>query len=231
MFRVALKGLLGRKLRLIATALAVVIGVAFMTGTLVLTDTMNRTFDDLFATVYRGTDVVVRAQGQFNAPQGMGTQRGRVKATLLSKVERVPGVAAAEGSVLGYTRLIASDGQPLGNPAYGAPTLGGSWSTVADLNPFTLVAGRAPRAPDEVAIDRKSAPDGHQAVGDLATVLTQAPPQKIHNSGIVRFGSTDSPGGATVVLFTLPVAQRLVAQPGTFDSISVVAHKGVTQTD
>jgi len=227
--RVAIKGILARKLRLAFTALAVVIGVAFMTGTLVLTDTINRTFDDLFATVYKGTDAVVRATGQFDAPQGMGAQRGRVPAWLLAKVERVPGAAEAEGDVLGYARIVARDGRPLGNPAYGAPTLGGSWSTVARLNPFTLVAGRPPQGLHEMVIDRKSARDGHLQTGDVTTVLTEAPPQKMRITGIVRFGSTDSPGGATVALFTLPVAQRLVAQPGMFDTISVVADKGVPQ--
>jgi putative ABC transport system permease protein len=229
--KVALKGLLGRKLRLVTTALAVVIGVAFMTGTLVLTDTMNRTFDDLFATVYKNTDAVVRAKAQFQSPMGMGAQRGRVSASLLPAVERVPGVEAAEGGVMGYTRLTGKDSEALGNPGFGAPTLGGSWSTVPELNSFTLVAGRAPKAPNEIVIDKKSARDGHLAVGDITTVLTQAPPEKMCITGIVSFGSTDSPGGATVVLFALPVAQRLVAQPGMFDSISVVAGKGVSQAE
>jgi putative ABC transport system permease protein len=229
--KVALKGLFGRKLRLVATALAVVIGVAFMTGTFVLTDTMNRTFDDLFATVYKGTDAVVRAKAQFESPMGMGAQRARVSASLLPVVQRIPGVAAAEGNVMGYTRLIGSDGEALGNPAYGAPTLGGNWGSVAKLNSFTLVEGRAPKAPNEIVIDKKSAREGHLSVGDVTTVLTQAPPQKMRITGIVGFGSTDSPGGATVVLFTLPVAQRLVAQPNTYDAISVVADKGVSQAE
>ncbi|HET9076995.1 MAG TPA: FtsX-like permease family protein [Acidimicrobiales bacterium] len=231
MLRIALKSLWARKIRLFTTALAVVLGVAFMAGTLVLTDTVTRTFDSLFATVYKGTDAVVRGQSEFNGPQNTGAQRPRIDASLLSVVERVPGVAAAEGGVLGYTRLVGKDGRALGNPTTGAPTLGGSWSTVPRLNAFTLVAGQAPSSADQIAIDRKSARDGRLAVGDYATVLTQAPPRRMRISGIVRFGSADSPGGASVVLFPLPVAQQLVAEPGKYDSISVVAAGGVSQAE
>jgi putative ABC transport system permease protein len=227
--RVSLKSLWARKFRLFATALAVVLGVAFMAGTLVLTDTVTRTFNNLFANVYKGTDAVVRGQSAFNGPQNTGAQRPRVDASLLPVVQQVPGVAAAEGSVVGYTRLVGANGKALGNPSMGPPTLGISWNAVPQLNPFTLVEGRAPSAPDEIVIDRKSAKDGHLTVGGFATVLTQAPPRQMRISGIVRFGNADSPAGATVVLFTLPVAQQLVAEPGKFDSIPAVADKGVSQ--
>ncbi|HET6875205.1 MAG TPA: FtsX-like permease family protein [Acidimicrobiales bacterium] len=230
MLRITIKGLLARKVRLMTSALAVVLGVAFMAGTFVLTDTVTRTFDTLFASVYKGTDAVVRGQAEFTGPQNTGTQRARVDQSLVATVEKVPGVALAQGEIYGYTRLIAKDGRALGNPASGAPTLGSSWSDVPRLNPFTLVAGRAPTAPAEIAIDRQSARTGKLAVGDYATVLTKAPPQRMLITGIVRFGNADSPGGASVVLFTPPVAQQLVAEPGKYDSISVVADKGISQS-
>ena len=150
-------------------------------------------------------------------------------ASLVRTVGAVPGVAVAEGQVSGYTRLTGRDGKALGNPAAGAPTLGLSWSSVSQLDPFTLVSGRAPAAPDEVVIDRQSARLGKLAVGDLTTVLTKAPPQRVRITGIVRFGSADSPGGASVVLFTPATAQRLVGEPGKFDSIAVVGARGTTQ--
>src|SRR3954454_2978728 len=105
MLRTALKGLLAHKLRLLTTALAVTLGVSLMSGTLVLTDTMQQTFNNLFADVYRGTDAVVRAHAAFEGPQGAGMQRGRVDAALIPKVQAVPGVQAAEGSIFGYARL------------------------------------------------------------------------------------------------------------------------------
>src|SRR5690348_1783147 len=210
MFKIIMRGLLARKFRLFATALAVTLGVAFMAGTLVLTDTFGQTFNDLSAGVYKGTDAVVRATAAFNGPQFTGEQRPFVDASLVSALSRVSGVAAAEGSAFGYTRLIGKDGKALGNPASGAPTLGGNWNQVATLNPWHLLAGHAPQGPGQVVIDKKSATDGHLRVGDFTTVLILGPPQRVQVVGIIGFGAADSPAGASVVLFTTPVAQKLV---------------------
>src|SRR5215471_2311544 len=230
MYKIVVQGLLARKRRLVTTALAVVLGVAFTAGTLVLTDTMTHIFNDLSAGVYKGTDAVVRAKAVFDAGlNGGGEQRPNIDASLVQPLSHVPGVAAAEGSAFGYTRLIGKDGKPLGHPANGAPTLGGNWSTNPRLNPFHLVAGHAPQAPDEVVIDKQSANDGHLAVGDTTTVLVSGPPQRVRIVGIVGFGTADSPAGASIVLFTTPVAQRLVAAPGKFSTINFVAAPGVSQ--
>ena len=229
MFKIVLQGLFARKLRLVTTALAVILGVAFTAGTLVLTDTLTSIFNDLSAGVYKGTDAVVRAKAVFNGPNNIGEVRPMIDAALVPALSHVPGVAAAEGSVLGYTRLIGKDGTPIGNPSNGAPTLGGNWGTVPALNPFHLVAGHAPQAPDEVVIDKHSATVGHLAVGDTTTVLVNGPPRRVRISGISGFGTADSPAGASVVQFTTPVAQLLVAAPGKFSSISFVAAPGVSQ--
>ena len=229
MFKIVLQGLFARKLRLVTTALAVILGVAFTAGTLVLTDTLTSIFNDLSAGVYKGTDAVVRAKAVFNGPNNIGEVRPMIDAALVPALSHVPGVAAAEGSVLGYTRLIGKDGTPIGNPTSGAPTLGGNWGTVQALNPFHLVAGHAPQAPDEVVIDKHSATVGHLAVGDTTTVLVNGPPRRVRISGISGFGTADSPAGASVVQFTTPVAQLLVAAPGKFSSISFVAGPGVSQ--
>ncbi|MGH3421406.1 MAG: ABC transporter permease, partial [Streptosporangiaceae bacterium] len=110
MFMIIMRGLLARKFRLFATALAVTLGVAFMAGTLVLTDTFGQVFNDLSVGVYKGTDAEVRATAVFNGPLFTGEQRPFVNASLASTLRRVPGVAAAEGSAYGYTRLIGKDG-------------------------------------------------------------------------------------------------------------------------
>ena len=225
------KSLLGHKFRFVATALAVTLGVAFTAGTLVLTDTIRTTFDNLFANVYQGTDAVVRAKAAFEGPPGAGTQRGRVDAALVDTVRGVEGVAAAEGDVGGYARLIGKDGQALGNPATGAPALGLSWTENNALNTFTLVSGAAPSRDDEVVIDRKSARDGDLNVGDTTTVLVTGPPQRVRIAGIARFGNADSPGGATIVAFKRAVAQRLIGEPGKYDSVSVLAAPGVSETE
>ncbi len=231
MLSLTLKGLLAHKTRLVTTALAIVLATSFLAGTLVLTDTIGKTFDNLFADVYRGTDAVVRAKAVFAGPQNSGDQRPRVDASLVGTVRRVEGVRVAEGSVFGYTRLVGRNGDALGNPAMGAPTLGFSWSRSPTLNPFRLAEGRAPTAADEIVIDKKSAQDGDLAVGERATVLTQGPPSRKKIVGIARFGTADSPGGASSVLFTIREAQRLIAEPGKLDAISVVAANGVSPAE
>src|SRR5664279_4462511 len=231
MFATALRNLWAHKVRLLATALSITLGVAFMAGTLVLTATMRTTFDNLFSNAYQGTDAVVRAKAAFQGPQqSSGAQRGRIDAALLPQIASINGVAAAEGEVFGYARLIGKDGKALGNPATGAPAIGTNWSDNNQLNQFRLVSGRPPRADNEVVIDRKSARDGHLAVGDTTTVLVQGPPQHVTIAGIARFGKADSPGGATVVAFRTPEAQRLIGQPGKFDSINIVAAHGLSQS-
>src|SRR5215470_7189424 len=230
MFRVIARGLLARKFRLFATALAVMLGVAFMAGTMVLTDTIGHTFNDLSTGVYQGTDAEVRAKAAFTGPaMGGGDQRPLISASLVQALRRVPGVAADEGSAYGYARLTGNNGKALGNPAAGAPTLGGNWNQVSQLDPWTLVAGHPPRAADQVVIDKKSATDGHLRVGGTTTVLALGPPQRFKVVGIVKFGTADSPAGASVALFTMPVAQRLVTAPGKLTSILFVAKPGVSQ--
>jgi putative ABC transport system permease protein len=230
MWSLTLKGLLAHKTRLVTTIVAIVLATSFLAGTLVLTDTIGKTFDNLFADVYRGTDAVVRGKAEFEGPQNSGDQRARVDASLVDAVSRVKGVDVAEGSIFGYTRLVGSDGEALGNPEMGAPTLGMSWSETRALNPFRIVDGRAPRSDDEIVIDKKSSGDGDLQVGDTTTVLTQNPPEQKKIVGVAKFGTANSPGGASVVLFPLDEAQRLVAEPGKYDGISVVGD-GVSEDE
>src|SRR4051812_33840053 len=152
MFSLTLKGLLAHKLRFALTGVAVILGVAFMAGTLVLTDTMGKSFDDLFTTSNQGIDAVVQHDAAFNSNHG--TERDRVPASLVETVRSTPGVAGAEGTVMGFAQLVGKDGKVMGNPAQGAPTIGGNWVTTPELNPFKIAEGRAPSGPDEVVIDK-----------------------------------------------------------------------------
>ena len=230
MTKVALRGLMDHKGRLVSTLLAVALGVAFVAGVLMLTDTMNKSFDDLFATAFEGTDAVVRSDQTID--DGMGGEiRSRVDASVLDDVRAAPDVAEAEGFVQGYARIIDKDGDPVGNPAMGPPTFGGNWSEVDQLNGFTLSEGRAPQADGEVVIDRGSANDTGYQVGDRVPIQTGAASDEFELVGIARFGNADSPGGATYALWTTEEAQRLVGEPGKFDSIRVVADQGVSQTE
>jgi putative ABC transport system permease protein len=227
--RLTLRGLWSRKLRTALTFVVVMLGVSLMAGTLVLTDTIRKTFDDLFADVNRGTDVYVRGVTQFESSFG-DTQRPRLGDSVVEDIEGVDGVDIAEPSVQGYAQIIDKDGEPIGDPGFGPPTFGGNWGTVDELNPFTLVAGgRAPEADDEVVIDKRSADDAGFAVGDTVGVQTQTGLEDYELVGVARFGTADSPGGATFALMTLPAAQQRVAQPGMIDSVSIVADQGVSQ--
>jgi putative ABC transport system permease protein len=231
MWHTALRNIVAHRMRLFTTGLAVMLGVAFMAGTLVLADTITRTFNDLFADVYRNTDAVVRAEAAFKDPNGFVDQRGRVDASLVDVVRTVPGVDAAGGDIFGYAQIVDRHGDPLGNPQMGAPTVGGNWNDVPQLNPWVFSAGGPPRADDEVVIDKQSADTVGYRVGDSVPVLVKGGPTSARLAGIVKFGTADSPGGASFVLFTNATAQRLVAEPGRFDSISVVAGDGVAQAE
>jgi putative ABC transport system permease protein len=215
---------------MVITFVAVAAGVAFIGGVLVLTDTMNRTFDDLFADVYRGTDAVVRSSETLDSDFGFEL-RGMVDESVLDQVRQADGLAAAEGSVDGFARVIDQEGEPVGNPATGAPTLGGTWTDVDELNPFDITDGRAPRADGEIVLDRGTVEATDYALGDSLPVQTQVGVEEFELVGVARFGTADSPGGATYVLWATGDAQRLMGEPGKFSSIGAVAEDGVSQDE
>jgi putative ABC transport system permease protein len=223
------KDLWARKLRLLTTGIAVCIGVAFMAGTMVLTDTITRTFDDLFASVNRGTDVQVRDRATADSEEF--ASRGRLDEALVAQVAAVDGVALAVGEVFGYAQVVGRDGEPIGDPGRGAPTFGGSWTGDDDLNPFHVVEGRAPQQEDEVVVDAKTAKEGNLTVGSTIRVIGQRPIPPVELTGIVRFGSADSPAGASFAGFTLRAAQQYIGEEGKVDSISVKARPGVSQDE
>jgi putative ABC transport system permease protein len=230
--RVTIKGLLSHKLRFALTALAVMLGVAFMSGTLVLTDTISRTFDNLFADVNRGTDAYVRSAQSLSSGFGgpARRQRGRIPASLLSEIQSVPGAAAAEGNVQFYAQLVDKKSDAIGDPGQGAPTFGFNWGTVKALNPYRLQpGGHPPEGPDQVVIDAGSAKEAGFKVGEMVTILTQGPPTQYQIVGIAKFGDADSAAGSTAALFQTPTAQTIAGARDQFDSISVVADPGVSQ--
>lgn len=231
MLRATLKSLLGHKLRLLATSLAVVLGIAFMAGTFVLTDTMRRTFDDLFRDVSAEVDVVVRSTDEIDVPFG-GSQRSRIDLALLDVVRDVDGVAGAEGEIQGYAQFVDADGEPIGNPGMGAPTFAVNWPDLDEINPMNLVEGRAPEADDEIVADKGTTDRGDLSVGDTVTVLTSGASTEFELVGIARFGSVDSPGGASVGLMTFDAAQRLlIGGREELTQISVVGESGRSQQE
>jgi putative ABC transport system permease protein len=231
MLKTALRNLLAHKVRLFTTGLAVALGVAFIAGTLVLTDTVTKTFNDLFTDALADTDAMVRAEASFEDPNGFGELRGRLDASLLDEVADVEGVAVASGDVWGFAQVVDKEGEPVGNPGAGPPTFGVNWPESEELNTWTLVEGSAPRGERDVVLDKGVADDAGYTVGDRATVLVQGAPLDVTVTGIARIGGADSPGGATFTMFTTHAAQRFVGEVGKFDSISIAADEGVSQQD
>ena len=228
MLRAALRSVLARKVRLLLTAIAIVLGVGFMAGTYVLTDTMTRAFNDLVDTGYEGVDLVVRSSNAFTAQTSNLEERGSMPESVLDRVAAAPGVERAVGDVLGYAQIVdPATGKVIGT--LGPPTAASSWN---DLAGFTLKPGGEPPAgPDEVVIDATTAQDHGIGVGDQVEVLFEGPPDTFEVVGIAGYGEADNLFGATWALFDLPTAQRVLDKPGELDSVSVVADEGVTAAD
>jgi putative ABC transport system permease protein len=225
----ALKGLLGRKLRTALTAFAIVLGIAMVSGTYVLTDSIDKAFDSIFTESRAGATAVITGKTAFDISQGSGVTAPPVDESLLATVRQVPGVAAAEGSVSGEAQLIGEDGKPI---VYGgAPNLGFSIANGDSVfNPLTLVAGEWP-GPGEVVIDQATADKEKLKIGDTIGVQGEGPVERLRISGIVRFGSVSTIGGATLAGFDLPTAQRIFDKEGKLDEIAVAAESGVSPTE
>jgi putative ABC transport system permease protein len=218
---VALKGLAARKLRAISTILAVALGVALVAGTYILTDTINRSFDDIFETALEGTDVIVTpreivAQDTSEPPA--------FRASLLDRVKRVPGVEKAEGGIFSLVRITDGEGDPIGQGF--APQFATSVST-KPFDTLTYVDGRPPRTPREAALDKSNADRQDIAIGDRVGVVGEGPLRRFRVVGINKLGDT-STGGSSTVTLTLPEAQRTTGKVGRFDAISIAAAPGIS---
>jgi putative ABC transport system permease protein len=228
--RFALKGLLGRKLRTALTALAIVLGVTMVSGTYVLTDSIDSAFDTIFTEVRKGSNVVVSGKSAFDLSEGSGAAAPAFDESVLETVRDVDGVALAEGAVNSEsTTLIGRDGKAVVNG--GAPNLGFSIANGdSPFNPLALESGAWP-GPNEVVIDQATAKDEKFAIGDTIGVQADGPVERLRVSGIVRFNSQISIGGATLAGFDLPTAQRLFKKEGELDEVAVAASAGTTDAE
>jgi putative ABC transport system permease protein len=229
MTSVALKGLAARKLRALLTALAIVLGVAMVSGTYVLTDTIKSAFDQIFAGSYKNTSAVVTGKSAVSfAQSGSPT----VPASVLTRIAKLDDVETATGQIFNLNdssdtgKLIGRNGKPLGTS--GNPTFAfGLDPNIGKLNPMTLTAGRWAAGPHEIVIDSSSAKSGHFAVGEMIGAAVQGPAKQYRITGIAKFGSVDSLGGATIAIFDTATAQKLLDKDG-YDLIAVSAKTGVS---
>ncbi|MDX6515608.1 MAG: putative transport system permease protein, partial [Gaiellaceae bacterium] len=222
----ALKGLAGRKLRSALTAFAVVLGVALVSGTYVLTDTISTAFDAIFQQVYKNTDVAITPHTLFGTDQQGGSPPSFPQ-TVLVRVRSLPEVGVATGNVASQsTLIIGKNGKAL--VFGGAPNLGFSIDIAKSaLNPLELVEGAWPHG-KQVVIDGTAARKGGYHVGDTIGIQAEGPVERMRLAGIVRFGAAHGIGGATLAGFDLATAQRLFHKQGKLDEIDVEARKGVS---
>lgn len=231
MLRVSLRNLLLNKLRLFLTITAVTVGVTFVSGTFVLSDTMVKAFDELYAGLTSGTDVVVRSEAAYEADIAVtGGQVRPLDDALVSTVRDVPGVAVAEGTVTGYALVLDQRGNAM-QPG-GAPTLGTSITEDRRLaGDATFREGRAPSGAHEVALDARTAGEAGYVLGDSVDVVLPGGPRSFRLVAIIGFGEADSLLGATLAGFDLPTAQRLLSKEGVVDEVDVMAEDGVSVSE
>jgi putative ABC transport system permease protein len=227
MRRVALRGLMARKLRSILTAIAIVLGVAMVSGTLVLTDTIDKAFDSIFSSSYEQTDAVISGTKLVEWSQ---TGKAQISPDVLRKVRALPEVEAAAGTILDISgdanqaKILTKDGEAIqgSNPTFGL----GVDPADERFNPFELVEGGWASGGSQVVIDLNTADKYGFHVGDRVQVAGEGPVRAYTLTGIARFGDVASLGGATIALFDVATARQVLDKTG-FDAVAVAGRDGV----
>lgn len=227
--RLSLSSLRAHKRRFAGTFLAVLLGVAFLTGTLVMGDTLRAGFDTMFGNATSGTDAVVRSTNVITTPGESQGARQPVAASLAKKLADTPGVAAAVPGIQGAGQLVGSDGKAIGGQ--GPPTLAGNWINDPELNPYRLAEGHTPSKTGEVVVNRGAAEKGHLKIGDTTTLRTPDP-VKVTIVGLATFGGEDGMAQVTYTGMTRADAEKyLTPRPGEAASIQVRAGPGTSQRE
>lgn len=204
------------------TGLSIILGVSFVAGTYIFTDSISSTFNNLFKDVFSGIDVTVRPkEAEF------GQARLAFDATVLDELRDVEGVSAISGGVAGIAQFLDRDGKPIGGQ--GPPTIGASWTSEKGLNILTIEeGGRAPERAGEVIMDKSTATTNGFNVGDTVQIVTQVPVETFTITGIATMGEATNLGGATFAGFELTEAQRLFGLPNRLSEINIKAESGVS---
>ncbi len=221
MSKLVLRGFAQRKVRALLTGIAIVLGVALMAGTYILTDTINHAFAEVFSNAYKNKAVVITAKETLG--KGSESQTYPIRKATIARVRTVPGVAAASGDVSTRAALLTTNGKRISSTA---PSL------VAAVQParfesFTAVQGHLPNATDEMAIDQATAKREHLRIGSQLVIAGAAHARRYTISGIAKFAGSESFGGTSVALLLSAQAQYVAGEPGEYDSINVAASPGV----
>ncbi|MFI7300160.1 ABC transporter permease [Streptomyces sp. NPDC050121] len=223
MFRTALRNVLAHKARLLMTVLAVMLGVAFVSGTLIFNDTLSDGYREQTAKSYAHVDVEARSYDPSGKVPG-------ISAKALGEIARIDGVAAAAGRVNGIAGVADKDGGLIGS---GSSGMGANFAPVMDgKDPLYVFAkGSGPAEPGQVALDKNTAEKGGYDVGDAVRVALKGPAKTYRLSGIFTTEDTWVALGDSLVLFDTPVAQRLFLQPGFYEYVTVTAATGTSSAE
>lgn len=225
MTSLTLRSLASRKLRTALTSIAIILGVAMISGTFVLTDTINKSFDDIFQAGYEGVDVAVSPRTVEGLEGDTGPVAEPLPQALVQRVAAVDGVALAEGSVTGQVSIRGKDGDAVTQG--GAPNFAAS---VMDerFTPFRYTEGREPAADNEVSLDAKTADDQGFALGDAVEIVGEEGARRYTLVGVAKYGDVDSLAGASFALMTVAETQRITGRVGQVDEIDAAAEEGVS---
>ncbi|ASQ95141.1 ABC transporter permease [Streptomyces sp. 11-1-2] len=227
MLRTALRNVLAHKARLLMTVLAVMLGVAFVAGTLVFTNTISDAYQKSSQKGFKGVDVAIAPDKKDDDSANPG-DAPRLSQQLLDKAAKAPGAGSAFGVVKGNAALADKKGDLLGG---GFSNLGGNYYPGADgKDPrYTMTEGRAPKAAGEIALDSKTAERGEYKAGDSIRVSVDGPVRTEKVVGVFTTDDGNVAAGGTLALYDTVTAQRLFAKPGQFDEIDVKAAAGTSQ--
>jgi putative ABC transport system permease protein len=228
MTRIVLRGLATRRLRALLSVIAVVLGVALVTGALTLGSALDQGADEVAAAAYDGTDAVVSAPQRFHSEDL--TRHATIRASTLERVRATPGVGVAVGDVLDEAKILDRHGKPTGDGPYFGVGYDATTPGAARLNPFRLVTGRWASGSEQVVVDQGTAAREHLHVGSRVRIAAGGPALPFTVSGIARFGSVKTIGTATTAIFDLRTAQALFDKRGAYDDVLVAAAPGVSAT-
>jgi len=227
--RVALRGLLGRRTRAALTAIAIVLGVAMVSGTYILTDTIKAAFSTVFTRAYAHADAVITGKSAIGNDNNNNNRTAppSLSGALLARVRAIPQVSLANGAISDQAGLVGHNGKVIARG--GAPGLAFSYTPAGrHFTPLTRATGNWPTAPNDIDIDAETAAKQHFRIGQEIGVVARGPEQRFRIVGTVKFGGVSSLGGATLAIFTLPTAQRIFNKPNQFDEIDIAAAHGVS---
>lgn len=227
MFRTALRNVLAHKARLLMTVLAVVLGVAFVSGTLVFTDTLGKSLSNQSAKSYEGVAVSVTSYGQMRNTNGQKEGEPGISQQTLDKVKAVKGVDAVTGRVSGFAGVGDEDGKLIGQ---GWANKGSNFVPLKDgKDPrYTFTDGTGPAKDDQISLDKESASKGGYKVGDKVRVATNGPVKEYALTGVFTTEDGSVNAGGSLVLFDTAVAQQLYLKPGYYEELSISAKAGTS---